>query len=77
MKPTNITFMKVGQWKQRNIWSLKTKSFLKKFEYPTKLIVILISSVADPDPNCMDPYHLARSGSVSNDTDPDPGSAKN
>ena len=25
----------------------------------------------------MDPYHLAGSGSVSNNTDPDPGSAKN
>ena len=24
----------------------------------------------------MDPYHLAGSGSVSNDTDPDPGSAE-
>ena len=39
--------------------------FIQNFNYQK-------SSVVDPDP-----YHLARSGSVSNDTDPDPGSAKN
>ena len=42
------------------------------------LVVKFVASVSDPDPRIRtDPYHLAGFGSVSDDTDPDPGSAKN
>ena len=41
---------------------------------PRTYFVIVKVSVSDPD---LDPHHLTGSGSVSDDTDPDPGSAKN
>ena len=37
-----------------------------------KKTIILENNVSDPDP-----YHLAGSGSISDDTDPIPGRAKN